>query len=185
MCNVELQTQRLRPCWSGASGIVRKSALSARLANCMLIHKAVQTIFKPDRRQQDRSAAACVIAQQYSSATFVSLRHHYRKITKIQRAFANFILLFPKLRKSVSQYMNALRKSNSCGVWRRVVGRVFNVSKEFSVSIFRVSTQDSETEGTTSLRNVEDYQTTRRHNPNDLNLQEQCCENLKSRKTDS
>jgi hypothetical protein len=47
------------------------------------------------------------------------------------------------------------------------------------------STQDSENEGIKSLRNVGDYQTTRRHNPHDLNLQEQWCENLKPRKTDS
>jgi len=88
------------------------------------------------------------------------------------------------MRKSVSQYMNALRDSKSCGVWRRVVGRVFyDVSKEFSVFIFRVSTQDSENEGTKSLRNVGDYPTTWRHNPHYLNLQEQCCENLKPRKT--
>jgi hypothetical protein len=46
-------------------------------------------------------------------------------------------------------------------------------------------TQDSENEGTKSVRNVRDYPTTRRHNPHDLNLQEQCYENLKSRKTDS
>jgi len=108
MCNVELQTQQLRPCWSCASGTVRKSALSARLANCMLIHKAAQTIFKPDRRQQDRSAAACVIAQQYSSATFVSLRHHYRKITKFS-ALLQISFYFFQNCKSVSQYMNALR----------------------------------------------------------------------------
>jgi len=35
-------------------------------------------IAAPDRPQYDRPAA-CVIAQQYSSATFVSLRFHYRK----------------------------------------------------------------------------------------------------------
>jgi hypothetical protein len=33
---------------------------------------------KPDRLQHDRHAAY-VISQQYSSATFISLRFHYRK----------------------------------------------------------------------------------------------------------
>jgi hypothetical protein len=33
---------------------------------------------EPDRVQHDRTAS-CVIAQQYSSATFVSLCFHYRK----------------------------------------------------------------------------------------------------------
>jgi len=47
------------------------------------------------------------------------------------------------------------------------------------------SNQDSENEGTKGLRNVGDYQKTRRHNPHDSNLQERCCKNLKSRKTDS
>jgi hypothetical protein len=48
------------------------------------IYKGIQLIkpnsivLKPDRPQDDR-LAACVIAQQYSSATFVSLCFHYRK----------------------------------------------------------------------------------------------------------
>jgi hypothetical protein len=33
--------------------------------------------FEPERRQQDRPAA-CVVAQQYSSATCASLLFHYR-----------------------------------------------------------------------------------------------------------
>ena len=42
-------------------------------------HKGVQLKFKPDLPHYDRVAAACVIAQQYSSATFVTLRFHSRR----------------------------------------------------------------------------------------------------------
>jgi hypothetical protein len=42
------------------------------------IHKRVQLKSKPDRPQHDRQVA-CVIAQHYSSGTFVSLRFHSRK----------------------------------------------------------------------------------------------------------
>jgi hypothetical protein len=43
---------------------------------------------EPDRLQHDRPAA-CVIAQQYSSATFVSLRFHSRreKFGKIRKCY--------------------------------------------------------------------------------------------------
>jgi len=94
MCNIHLQTQQLRPCWSGAGEIVRNSALFSRMVNRMRIHKAVQTISKSDRRLQDRSVA-CVIAQQYSSATFVSLRHLYRKVKNSAR-FCKFHFTFSK-----------------------------------------------------------------------------------------
>jgi hypothetical protein len=47
-----------------------------------------------DRRQYDRTAA-CVIAQQYFSATFVSLRFHSRK-EKFTANLKNVVLLvFP------------------------------------------------------------------------------------------
>jgi hypothetical protein len=39
---------------------------------------------EPDRPQYNRHAA-CVIAQQYSSATFLSLHFHYRKKKFVMR----------------------------------------------------------------------------------------------------
>jgi hypothetical protein len=55
--------------------------------------------------------------------------------------------------------------------------------RNLALSPSESSTQDSDNEDTESLRNVGDYQTTRRHKAHDLNLQEQCCKNLKSRET--
>jgi hypothetical protein len=77
------------------------------MAKCTHIFKGDQLKSKlstpqPDRLQHDRPAA-CVIAQQYSSAIFVSLRFHSRN-EKIRYAFRNYYYfnfsLILKLRKS-------------------------------------------------------------------------------------
>ena len=47
---------------------------------CVCVHEGVHLKFKPYRPHHDRIATACVIAQQYSSCTSVTLRFHSRKV---------------------------------------------------------------------------------------------------------
>jgi len=68
---------------SAPSRVWRMSELSAHMMKYVCIHKAVQLKSKFNTQEPDRPhhdlAAACVIAQQYSSVTLVSLRCHSRK----------------------------------------------------------------------------------------------------------
>ena len=99
-------THQLRTGRCGASRILRKSELSINLLNCICTCKGVQ---KKSKFQYTGilSAAACVIAQQYSSTTFVSLRFLTRK-EKLGARLKNVIVkffTFLKLRKSEFSYI--------------------------------------------------------------------------------
>jgi len=53
------------------------------MVKCVCVHKGVRlksvlSVLESDRQQHD-CPAVIVIVQQYSSATFVSLRYHYHK----------------------------------------------------------------------------------------------------------
>jgi hypothetical protein len=65
------------------------------MANCVCTFKGVQ--LKPDTLESDQlqhdPCGVCVIAQQYSSATFASLRFQFCK-EKLGAHFKNFISKF-------------------------------------------------------------------------------------------
>ena len=92
----------------GTSRILRKSELRVHMANC--INPNTSTL-EPDRPQHDRFAA-CVIAQQYSSATLVSLRFHSRK-EQVDARFKNIVILFVVtfFRNCVSRGVSAFFKT--------------------------------------------------------------------------
>jgi hypothetical protein len=107
---------------SGLIRVLRQSEFSARVVKHVGVHKWVQLKSKlkntrePDRQQQERRAAS-VIAQQYSSYTFVSLRVHTHTKKNSGRLsklfFQQFALLFQNCRnlKQPNFFLNSLLTS--------------------------------------------------------------------------
>ena len=81
--DTQLLTQYLHSGRPGSSQIVRSLNWVHKWSTvCVCTRESVwnphSSTMEPDRPQHDRPAA-CVIAQQYSSSTFVSFRFHFRK----------------------------------------------------------------------------------------------------------